>query len=956
MSKPELTSVAQAEEAQLKMWAQANIFERSVQQREGQPAFVFYDGPPFANGLPHLGHSMTSTLKDAMMRYQTMRGNYAPRRFGWDCHGLPPELLAEKELGIAGKLAIQEYGVEKFVQYCADSVLRFTNEWHTYVERVGRWVDFKHDYRTMDTDYMESVIWAFKQLHEKGLVYEGERVVPYSYGAQTALSNSETRLDDSMRDREDLTATVKFKLADGRFLLGWTTTPWTLPANLLLAVSESLDYVEMKVGEDVVILGAEALERYSEQLTQADEQKRFKGSELVGLTYEPLFPYFVGSENSFQVVVGDFVTEGEGTGVVHIAPGHGEDDYWLGKRIGTPIVSPVDDDGRFTTDVKDYVGRLVFDANGEIVADLEKRHKLFVSQTILHKYPHCWRTDVPIIYRALSAWFVDVPKIKDELLRANQEINWYPAHVKDGAFGKWLENAREWNVSRKRFWGAPIPVWKTEDGEVLIVGSMQEIKDRAVDPAKVIDLHRPHIDQVELKTDSGKIARRVEDVFDCWFESGSMPFAQMHYPFENKEEFESGHPCDFITEYIGQTRGWFYTLHVMSVALFGKPAFKNAVAHGILLGSDGRKLSKRLGNYPDIHDLFATAGADAVRFYLLGSALGTGETAIYDPSALQEVQRNVIARFKNVYGFYSMYASVDAFVPAQYGQAPDSRHVLDAWILGRLSETVRLMTESIDIFDTSRAMREITVFLDDLSNWYIRRSRRRFWKSGDDSDKIAAYNTLHHVVATTAQLMAPWAPFVAEEVWQGIMQGVQGAPESVHLSDWPTLKAPNEELVRNMAALREAVTEGLSQRARAGIKVRQPLNQVELVGMQLDDDMKAIVSEELNVKHVICRTGESLQVVLDTELTDKLRQEGLARDIMRHIQEARKQAGLAVDNRIVLSLKTDDQALLSAIKTYANELKAETLATRLDHDAEYESSTTVSLNSAELLITLQRSE
>jgi len=430
----------------------------------------------------------------------------------------------------------------------------------------------------------------------------------------------------------------------------------------------------------------------------------------------------------------------------------------------------------------------------------------------------------------------------------------------------------------------------------------------------------------------------------------------MHYPFENKEEFESGHPCDFITEYIGQTRGWFYTLHVMSVALFGKPAFKNAVAHGILLGSDGRKLSKRLGNYPDIHDLFATAGADAVRFYLLGSALGTGETAIYDPSALQEVQRNVIARFKNVHGFYSMYAAVDAFVPAQYGQVPDSQHVLDVWILSRLSETATLMTESIDAYDTSRAMREITVFLDDLSNWYIRRSRRRFWKSGDDSDKIAAYNTLHYALATTAQLMAPWAPFVADEVWQGIMQGVEGAPESVHLSDWPTPKAPDHELIRNMAALREVVTEGLSQRARAGIKVRQPLSQVELTGMQLDEEMKAIVAEELNVKQVVCHAGESLQVTLDTELTEQLKQEGLARDIMRHIQEARKQAGLAVDNRIVLALTTDNEALSNAIEAHVDELKTETLATKLDRDVEYEFKTVVSLNDAELIITLQRSE
>lgn len=953
MTKREISAVAQAEEAQLKRWAQDKVFERSVEQRAGQPAYVFYDGPPFANGLPHLGHMMTSTLKDAIMRYQTMRGKYAPRRFGWDCHGLPPELLAEKELGISGKIAIQEYGIEKFVQYCADSVLRFTGEWHEYVVRVGRWVDFKHDYRTMDTDYMESVIWAFKQLHEKGLVYEGERVVPYSYGAQTALSNSETRLDDSMRDREDLTATVKFRLHDGRYLLGWTTTPWTLPANLLLAVNEKMDYVEYKLGDEVLIIGLEALDRYAEQLSGASEQKRFRGTELVGLSYEPLFTYFVGSENSFQVVAGEFVTEGEGTGVVHIAPGHGEDDYWLGKRIGTPIVSPVDDDGRFTADVKDYVGRLVFDANGEIIADLERQHKLFVSQTILHKYPHCWRTDVPIIYRALSAWFVDVPKIKDQLLEANRQINWYPAHVKDGAFGKWLENAREWNVSRKRFWGAPIPVWKTEDGEVLIVGSLQEIKDRAVDPAKVVDLHRPHIDQVELKTDSGKIARRVEDVFDCWFESGSMPFAQMHYPFENKEQFESGHPSDFITEYIGQTRGWFYTLHVMSVALFGKPAFKNAIAHGILLGSDGRKLSKRLGNYPDNNEVFDTAGADAVRYYLLGSALGIGETAIYDPAALVEIQRNVIARLKNVLGFYTMYASVDSFVPKAYAAIPSSDHVLDRWVLSRLSETVNLVAESVDGFDTPRAMREITNFLDDLSNWYVRRSRRRFWKSGDDSDKLAAYETLHFVLATTAQVIAPWAPFVADEVWQGIMSGVSDVPESVHLSDWPTLPAPQESLLKSMQQLREVVTEGLSQRAQAGIKVRQPLAKVEITGMTLGADMRAIVSEELNVKKVECHKGASLSVALDLTLTEELKQEGLVRDVIRQIQEARKQAQLAVDNRIHLSLQSEDAQMRAAIKAYKKDIQAETLATKIDDSSRYDFVTSTKLNGVELTITLK---
>jgi isoleucyl-tRNA synthetase len=491
-----------------------------------------------------------------------------------------------------------------------------------------------------------------------------------------------------------------------------------------LAVSESLDYVEMSREGETVVLAAEALERYTAELTGWQQQRRLKGSELVGLTYEPLFPYFVGTENAFRVVAADFVEAGEGTGVVHIAPGHGEDDYWLGKAEQVAILSPVDDEGRFTAEVKDYVGRLVFDANNEIVADLDHGHKLFAKAIITHKYPHCWRTDVPIIYRALSAWFVDVPKIKDQLLKANQDIQWFPAHIKDGAFGKWLENAREWNISRNRYWGAPLPVWKTDDGEIMVMGSLEEIRERAVKPELVTDLHRPNIDAVELKTDSGKIAHRIGDVFDCWFESGSMPFAQLHYPFENKEQFESTYPADFITEYVGQTRGWFYNLHVMSVALFGKPAFKNAVAHGILLGNDGRKLSKRLGNYPENSETFDQFGADAIRFYLLSTPLVSGDTAAYDSKSLQEAQRNVIQRFKNVHSFYAMYAGVDAYQPNKQLTQPKSDHPLDQWVLARLSQTVTQVSEAADSFDTPRLCRWLSEYLDDVSNWYVRRSRR----------------------------------------------------------------------------------------------------------------------------------------------------------------------------------------------------------------------------------------
>lgn len=924
------SALSQEEEQILAYWQKQDIFARSVTQREAAERYVFYDGPPFANGLPHLGHMLTSGLKDAITRYQTMRGKYVPRRFGWDCHGLPPEMLAEKELGISGKKAIAEYGIENFVGYCRDSVLRFSSEWHEYVDRLGRWVDFADDYRTMDQDYMESVLWAFSELHKKGLIYEGERVVPYSYGAQTALSNFETRQDDSYRDREDLTATIKFALADGRYLLGWTTTPWTLPANMLLAVNESITYVEMRRNDEVVILAEGALERYSDALEGYQRGDSLLGSELVSVTYAPLFPYFEGQDNAFRVVAGDFVETGEGTGVVHIAPGHGEDDYWLGKKERVLIASPVDDEGRFTDEVKDYVGRLVFDANGEIVADLDRAGKLFSKAIITHKYPHCWRTDVPIIYRAMSAWFVDVPKIKDQLLAANQEINWYPAHVKNGAFGKWLENAREWNISRKRFWGAPIPVWKTDDGEILVIGSLEELKARAVRPELVKDLHRPTVDAIELKTDSGKIARRIEDVFDCWFESGSMPFAQMHYPFENKERFESGHPADFITEYVGQTRGWFYTLHVMSVALFGRPAFKNAVAHGILLGSDGRKLSKRLGNYPENTETFDQFGADAIRFYLFSTPLVSGETAVFDQRSLQEAQRNVIQRFKNVQTFYSMYADVDGYSPNTKLLQPNVQHALDIWVLARLNQTIAEVTAAADEYDTQSLCRSLTGFLDDVSNWYVRRSRRRFWKSGDDTDKTKAYDTLWFVLAQTAKLMAPWAPFVAEDVWQKVTAGK--LEDSVHLTDWPDVQSVDSDALLAMQQVREIVTFGLAQRASAGVKVRQPLQSVALgLNSGLSEDLRAIIAEELNVKEVLTSASDALTVELTTELTEELKTEGLARDIIRVVQVARKNAGLQVDDRILLAL-SGNESVGQALKAFKETIMQEVLAVELSSD------------------------
>jgi isoleucyl-tRNA synthetase len=927
-NKPDETtksSLALAEEAMLAVWEKEKTFEKSVSARKGKPLFSFYDGPPFANGKPHWGGLMTSVLKDAVPRYKTMRGYYVPRRFGWDCHGLPPEMLAEKELGVAGKKAIVEYGVDKFNNYCRQSVLRFTDVWRYYVQRIGRWVDFEDDYRTMDPSYTESVLWAFKQLYEKGLVYEGERVVPYSYGAQTALSNFETRQDDSYRDREDISATVKFKLADGRYMLGWTTQPWTVPANLLLAVGSAIDYVEVEADGEKYILAESGLEHYPE-LDDAEVVRRMKGHKLVGLTYEPIFDYFKEIPAAFRVVAADFVTAEDGTGVVSIAPGHGEDDYWLGKREGLPTVSPVDDNGRFTTEVSDYAGRLVFDANNEVVADLEKQKKLFQSALYTHKYPHCWRTDVPIIYRAMSAWFVDVPKIKDQMLKANKEVNWYPENVRDGAFGNWLAGAREWNISRKRFWGAPIPVWKTDDGEMIVIGSMKELKEMAVDPEKVVDFHRPFIDDVVLKTKDGRLAHRVEDVFDCWFESGSMPFAQMHYPFENKKLFEEGFPADFITEYIGQTRGWFYTLHVLAVALFGKPAFKNNVAHGIILGNDGRKMSKHLGNYPQLDPTFDTIGADAVRFYLLGSSLFSGETAAFDEKALVEAQRNVIQRFKNVASFFAMYAQVDNWKPAATHARPTSDNVLDVWMLARLDQATAEVTVRADAYDIPKAMKAIADLLDDTSNWFVRRSRRRFWKSEDDGDKASAYATLHFALLRLSQLLAPWTPFVADEVWRPLAKGTN-LPKSVHLSDWPQVRDTDQKVLTDMQAVRDVITEGLSQRAANKVKVRQPLASVTVP--KLPVAYRDILAEELNVKEVKF-TGK--EVKLDVTMTDELKAEGVMRDLVRYVQNLRKTSGLNVDDRIVLHVGSADTLVQRALTDFGDLLRQETLANEFASD------------------------
>ena len=967
--KTQKSQFSQIEEELVELWQKEKTFEKSVEARKSGERYEFYDGPPFANGLPHYGHVTASIVKDAIPRYKTMRGMYVPRRFGWDCHGLPAEMKAEQDLGLGSKAEIEKYGVEKFVEYCRSSVQQFTEEWQHYVNRLGRWVDFKDNYYTMDADYMESVMWAFKELYDKGLVIRGFKVVPYCHVCETSLSNFESRQDDSYRERTDPAVTVRFPLKTGENLLAWTTTPWTLPANLAIAVNKDLDYIVMEGNGEQVILSATAAERYAEELNGYKKARSLKGSELVGQTYDPPFHYFDGHKNAFQIMHADFVTDEDGTGIAHEAPGFGEEDQKVCEAHGIEVVVPVDKRGRYTDELHDLAGLMVFDANAEIVNRLQNAGKLFKKENYTHSYPHCWRTDNPLIYRAVDTWIIKVTELKQQLLDKNQQINWIPDNVKDGAFGNWLEGVRDWNVSRDRYWGTPIPVWQTDDGELTVIGSMDELKAKAVDPSLVTDLHKPYIDKVEIKTDSGKIAKRVTEVFDCWFESGSMPFAQHHYPFGDKDKFI--HPADFIVEYIGQTRGWFYTLHVLATALFDEPAFKNCISHGVIVGNDGRKLSKRLGNYPDLQEVFDTYGADALRLYLFDSPVINGETIAIDETAIRDMSRNVLGTLSNSFSFFNTYAKVDGWQPSKEFKRPQSSNLLDRWLLARLDETVTEVTNRADQYDISRAVKPIRPFIDDLSNWYIRRSRKRFWKSENDTDKEAAYNTLHYVLLTTCQLLAPWAPFISDYLWRQLAQGT-GLPESVHLSDWPSVNKPDDtsrKLLEEMRVARLVVQNGLASRANLGIKVRQPLASLTYSCiLKLRPEIESIVADETNVKEVkydpdyttfeisigeqtVETTG--IRAGVDKEITSELKAEGIARDLIRFVQNARKNAGFNVEDRIKLKITSENSEITEAAASHKDTIFGETLATgNLDGAGDH--SETVKLDGHEIVISVKK--
>ena len=992
----------------LDYWASDDTFRASIDRRGSAPEYVFYDGPPFANGLPHYGHLLTGYVKDIVPRYRTMRGYKVERRFGWDTHGLPAELEVQRQLGITDKAQIEQLGIEKFNDACRASVLKYTNEWRSYVTRQARWVDFDNDYKTLDLGFMESVIWAFKQLWDKGLAYEGNRVLPYCWNDETPLSSHELRMDDDVyQNRQDPALTVGYRVAAGplddlvgTYLLIWTTTPWTLPSNQAVAVNPEVDYVVVEgPGGRRYLLAAARMGAYARELGEEPQiVATYSGRDLVGARYTPPFPYFMESPNAFRVLSADFVSTEDGTGLVHLAPAYGEDDMAVAQAAGIEAVTPVDAKGRFDATVPDYAGQHVFDANPQIIRDLKNQSGaaqtngavLLRHDTYEHSYPHCWRCRNPLIYRAVSSWFIKVTEFRDRMVELNKEITWYPEHVKDGQFGKWLQGARDWSISRNRYWGTPIPVWTSDDPaypRIDVYGSLDELeRDFGVRPD---NLHRPFIDDLTRPNPDDPTGRstmrRIPDVLDVWFDSGSMPFAQVHYPFENQKWFDgvsvegeeqagavsadgdrhavdAHFPGDFIVEYIGQTRGWFYTLHILATALFDKPAFRTCVAHGIVLGNDGAKMSKSLRNYPDVTEVFDRDGSDAMRWFLMASPILRGGNLVVTEQGIREGVRQVLLPLWNAYSFLALYA------PEKGTWRTDSSHVLDRYILAKLAALRDALTASLDVCDISVACDQLRQFTEALTNWYVRRSRSRFW--AEDTDAI---DTLHTVLELASRLAAPLLPLISEVIWRGVT-----GERSVHLTDWPDagLLPADPQLVADMDLVREVASTGSSLRKANKLRVRLPLRKLTVaVDKSVDparlEPYRDLIADELNVKSVEFtddiavhgrfelavnaraagpRIGGDVQpaikavkagqgvlnadgtltagpavllpgeftsrlvaadpewtaalpdgaglVVLDGTLTPELEAEGWAKDRIRELQELRKSTGLDVSDRI----------------------------------------------------------
>jgi isoleucyl-tRNA synthetase len=1038
----------------LDYWATHDTFRRSIAQREGCDEWVFYDGPPFANGLPHYGHLLTGYAKDVFPRFQTMRGKQVHRRFGWDTHGLPAELEAMKQLGITEKSQIEEMGIEAFNGKARESVLRYTDEWQNYVTRQARWVDFDNDYKTLDITFMESVLWAFKTLHEKGLAYEGYRVLPYCWRDETPLSNHELRMDDDVYQmRQDQSVTVTFPLVGAKAealgltgvkALAWTTTPWTLPTNAALAVGPEIEYAvvpagpngaadargassadDAVAGEALYLLAADTIAAYAKDLgyesaadAQAAVARTVTGAELGGVQYDRLFDYYAdvetyGMQHAWQILVAEYVATGEGTGIVHQAPAYGEDDQNVCAAAGIPVIISVDDGGTFLDQVSDVAGLQVFEANKTLTGLIREAGRLLQVRSYEHSYPHCWRCRTPLIYKAVSSWFVKVTEIRDRAIELNEQITWVPENVKHGQFGKWLEGARDWSISRNRYWGSPIPVWKSDDPNhprVDVYGSLAELEaDFGALPRNTdgeVDLHRPFIDSLTRPNPDdptgASTMRRIEDVFDVWFDSGSMPFAQVHYPFENAEWFDSHNPSDFIVEYIGQTRGWFYTMHVLATALFDRPAFSSVISHGIVLGNDGQKMSKSLQNYPDVGEVFERDGADAMRWFLMSSSVIRGGNLVVTEEGIREGVRQFLLPLWSTYYFFGLYANASGIEDARW--RTDSPHVLDRYLLAKTRDLVATVTRELEALDSPLAAAAVRDFADVLTNWYVRRSRERFW-AGDDRNAI---DTLYTVLETLARVAAPLAPLVTEEVWRGLT-----GRESVHLTDWPDADDfPAEEaLVAAMDRVRAIASSGLALRKAQGLRVRLPLQRLTVVTPEAAAlaDFSDIVRDELNVKSVELvefddslaesygisrrlavnaraagpRIGKQVQqvigaakagdwavsedgdgvivggialepgefaleleladpaaavaflpgsgfVMLDTAVTPELAAEGLARDVVRAVQQARKDAGLDVSDRIALSLGSQSAETRAAIETHRGLIGGEVLATSLE--------------------------
>ena len=1025
------------EEEILKYWQEKDIFERSINNRNGSEEYVFYDGPPFATGLPHFGHFVPNTVKDIIPRYQTMKGKKVDRRFGWDCHGLPVEYEMEKELGISGKNEIEDFGVAKFNESCRSIVLRYTKEWRTIITRLGRWVDFDNDYKTMEPDYMESIWWVVKQLWDKGLMYEGYYILPYCPRCSTVLSNHELNLG-GYKDVHDPAITVKFRVKgeENTFILAWTTTPWTLPSNLALALGAGIEYVKVKDGKEFYILGKDRLSSYYKSEEEYEIVGRYKGEELKGMEYEPLFPYFadLNTTGAFRTFTADYVTTEDGTGIVHTAPGFGEDDYETLKGTGIPTVCPIDGECRFTGEISDYEGLFVKDADKGIIQRLKDEGKLVKRDTYFHSYPHCWRCKSPLIYRAVSSWFVKIDLIKESMLNANDKVFWVPEHIKKGRFGKWLENARDWAISRNRYWGNPIPVWKCDScDEKVCIGSREELKKKS--GVWLDDLHKHYVDEVTFPCSCGGTMKRIPEVLDCWFESGSMPYAQNHYPFENKKHFEANYPADFISEGLDQTRGWFYTLTILAAALFDSPSFKTVIVNGLVLSEDGKKMSKSERNYTDPMKVINEFGADALRLFLMNSSVVKAEDLRYSDEGVKEVLKSVIIPLWNAYSFFVTYANIDGVTVEEAPKNPDNP--LDKWILSAIEKLVLDVTIQMDLYDLQKAVTPIVDFIDQLNNWYIRRSRRRFWKSENDTDKLQAYQTLYSVLMTLTTVSAPVIPFITDMIYLNLRR--EKDPDSVHLLDFPVSDTAKRDpdLEKKMALTQKTVSMGRAIRSLHSLKIRQPLKAFHIVTLDREEktilrEMEDIIRDELNVKDIVYMDNEdelvkyeakanfrvlgkelgkdmkeaagkiaalsskeiqsllegatlsleltnrtiditeeqviieriekenvkvlndgSLTVGLDSEITEELKKEGTVRDLVRSIQNLRKEAGFDVADRINLFLQGDSH-VRESVASFESYLKNETLTVSLNW-TEHGKSKKVDCGETECFIFLEKS-